>query len=85
MNFIALIFAVGFSLFHLSDTYVIESFEKETREVFVSHYSLAKQQLSHAVDSQPLIIKAKESLYFLHYDYVPVTKYLFIKIRILLL
>jgi len=86
MNFIALFFALSLSLFHISDSYVVEHYEKEIREVFVSKVSFAKQQMKQSHDSQtPVIKSAGNSLLAVSYDYTPVTKYLFIKTRVLLL
>jgi len=85
MNLVALIFALSLSLFHISDTYVVEHFEKEIREVSVSQFSFAKQQIKQSVGIQSPLVKVINSLCFQNYDYTPVTKYLFIKIRVLLL
>ncbi|WP_114748525.1 hypothetical protein [Pleomorphovibrio marinus] len=85
MKLVALIVALSFSLVHLSDTYVVENYEKDTREVFVSHSSLDKQQANQSTENQTHLVKVEESPFFLYYNYIPVTKYLFIKIRTLLL
>lgn len=85
MNLIALIFAFSFSLFNFSDTYVLEHSDKEIREVYVSQFSLNKQQVDESTKSQAPFLKFEESIYLINYDYVPVTKHLFLKTRILLL
>jgi len=85
MKIVAFILAFSFSLCHIGSGHVVESHEKEARETLVSQYSLARQHLKQTTDIISLPVEFAESLQVPNYNYLPVTKYLFIKIRILLI
>jgi len=85
MKIVALIFALGFSICNLGSGHVVENYEKEIRELTVSHFSVAGRQLKRATELIYLPVKFAESFQQRHYNYLPVTKDLFIKIRILLI
>jgi len=85
MKIVALIFALSFSLCNIGSGHVVENYEKEIRELTVSQYSVAGRQLKQATDLISLPVKFAESFQQLHYNYLPVIRDLFIKIRILLI
>ena len=85
MKIVVLIFAICFSLGNVGSGHVVENYEKEIREITVSQYSVAGRQIKLATDLLSLPVKFAESFQVLTYDYLPVTKDLFIRIRILLI